>query len=216
MRIYLKHWFLILKNLLSTTNSLNLRKILGIEMKSNWLKVSIVVGLVLLAAFSRLIPHPNNFTAIGALAIFGAYTIQNKWLSSILPLLAMWVSDLVINNIVYGSYTSQMAWFSEGFVWIYAGILAQSIISWFLVSDNKSTNIIASSLFGSIAFFVLSNLGVWVGSNMYPHTLSGLTACFVAAIPFFANTLAGNLFFSFILFGSYFLIERKANAFQTA
>ena len=184
-------------------------------MKSNWIKVSVVVGLVLLAAFSRLIPHPNNFTAIGALAIFGAYTIQNKWLSSILPLLAMWVSDLVINNIVYASYTNSMVWFSEGFGWIYAGVLAQSIISWFLVSDNKFTNIISSSLFGAIAFFVLSNFGVWVG-NMYPHTLSGFTACFASAIPFFANTLAGNLFFCFILFGSYFLIEKKANAFQTA
>jgi hypothetical protein len=192
-----------------------LRKILRVEMKSNWIKVSVVVGLVMLAAFSRLIPHPNNFTAIGALAIFGAYTIQNKWISSILPLLAMWVSDLVINNIVYASYTNTMVWFSEGFVWIYAGVLAQSIISWFLVSDNKFTNIISSSLLGAIAFFILSNVGVWLGS-IYPHTLSGLTACFAAAIPFFANTLAGNLFFSFILFGSYFLIEKKANTFQTA
>jgi hypothetical protein len=202
--------------LLSTTNSLNLRKILCIEMKSNWIKVSVVIGLVVLAAFSRLIPHPNNFTAIGALAIFGAYTVQNKWLSSILPLMAMWVSDLVINNIVYSSYTNSMIWFSEGFVWIYAGVLAHSFISWFLVSNNKFTNIIGSSLFGAIAFFILSNSGVWVGSTMYPFTFSGLTACFGAAIPFFANTLAGNLFFSFILFGSYFLIEKKTTAFQTA
>ena len=201
--------------MLSTTNSLNLRKILCIKMKSNWIKASVIVGMVLLAAFSRLIPHPSNFTAIGALAIFGAYTIQNKWLSSTLPLVAMWLSDLVINNIVYASYTNSMIWVSEGFVWIYAGVLAQSIISWFLISDNKFTNIIGSSLFGAIAFFLLSNFGVWLGS-MYPHTLSGLTTCFAAAIPFFANTLAGNLFFSFILFGSYFLIERKANAFQTA
>lgn len=202
--------------MLSTTNSLNLRKILRVEMKSNWIKVSVVVGLVLLAAFSRLIKHPDNFTAIGAFAIFSAYTIQNKWLSSILPLIAMWVSDLVINNIVYASYTNSMVWVSEGFIWIYAGVLAQSIISWFLVSDNKFTNIIGSSLFGAIAFFILSNFGVWIGSTMYPNTLSGLATCFAAAIPFFANTLAGNLFFSFILFGSYFLIEKKANAFQTA
>jgi multisubunit Na+/H+ antiporter MnhF subunit len=185
-------------------------------MKNNWIKVSIVVVLVLLAAFSRLIPHPTNFTAIGALAIFGAYTIQNKWLSSILPLLAMWVSDLVINNIVYVSYTNTMVWFSEGFLWIYAGVLSQSFISWFIVSDNKFTNVIGSSLFGAIAFFILSNFGVWAGSTMYPNTLSGLATCFAAGIPFFANTLAGNLFFSFILFGSYFFIEKKANAFQTA
>ena len=184
-------------------------------MKSNWIKVSAIAVLVLIAAFSRLIPHPSNFTAIGAIAIFGAYTIQNKWISTIIPLLAMWISDLFINNIVYASYYTSMVWFSEGFAWIYTGILAQSIISWFLISENKFTNITSSSLLGAIAFFILSNIGVWIGSTMYPHTLAGLTTCFGAAIPFFANTLAGNLFFSAILFGSYFLVEKKTNSFQT-
>lgn len=202
--------------MVSTTNSLNLRKIFLPEMKNNWTKLIIISGLVLLAAFSRLIPHPNNFTAIGALAIFGAFSIPNRWLSASLPLVAMWVSDLVINNVIYATPQSSFVWFSEGFIWIYLGVLSHSFASWVAVSNVKAINIASSSLWGAIAFFILSNFGVWAGSSMYPPTFNGLAACFVAAIPFFGNVLVSNLFFSLVLFGTYFLLEKKTNIIQPA
>jgi hypothetical protein len=172
--------------------------------------------LVLLAAFSRLLPHPNNFTAIGALAIFAAMNMPNKWLSALLPLAAMFISDLVINNVVYAAYSPTFVWLSEGFVWIYLGVFAHTVSAWVTSGRSKVVSSAASSVLGAVLFFLLSNYGVWVGSGIYPASQQGLLLCYTAALPFFGNMLLGNLFFCALLFGVHYFLLKNVKVLQTA
>ena len=167
----------------------------------------------LLAAFSRLVPHPSNFTAIGAIAIFGGFMISNRYISILVPIITMWLSDIVLNNIIYPSVN--FTWFSGGFAWIYAGILLHTAITFFF-KKSSVTSVLITSISGAILFFVLSNFGVWISSNMYEHSLSGLLLCYSMALPFFGNLLAGNLVFSILLFGTYYILEKRYPVFQAA
>ena len=185
-------------------------------MKSDWAKTLTITFLVLLAAFSRLAPHPSNFTAIGALAIFAAAIIPNKFLSSLLPLAAMWLSDLAMNNLVYREYYPSFVWFSPGFFWIYAGVFAHNISAWFTIKKVNITSVSGTSVLGATFFFILSNFGVWLGSGRYPTTSEGLLRCYVAALPFFGNMLVSNLFFCTLLFGAHYFLERKIKVLETA
>lgn len=184
-------------------------------MKRNWKYNFAVLSFILLAAFSRLIPHPANFTAIGALAIFGAFAIPNRWLAFTAPLLAMWLSDVLLNNFMLHQPQGFM-WFGQGFVWIYAGVVAHTVATWFVMPKFKTISLALTSMIGALLFFLLSNFGVWFQFDMYPSTFDGLMLCYAAAIPFFGNVLASNLLFSGVLFGSYFLLEKKTNVFETA
>ena len=175
------------------------------------LKTSVISLLILMAAFSRLIPHPSNFTAIGAVAIFAGFLIPNRLLSFVIPMAAMYLSDLVINNLIYG--TTDFIWFTEGTTWIYLGLIAHTL-SAILFKRPTISNIAGASLSGAILFFLISNFGVWYGSGMYEKTLAGLSLCYTAALPFFGNVLAGNLIFCAVLFGAYFFLERKSPAFR--
>lgn len=181
-------------------------------MNKDLLKTSVITLLILITVFSRLIPHPSNFTAIGAVAIFAGFLLPNRFLSLFIPLAAMFVSDLVINNLVYPF--PDFVWFSSGFIWIYLGIIAHTI-SALIFGKPTISGIAGSSISGAILFFILSNFGVWLGSGMYEKSLAGLAICYTAALPFFGNFLAGNIIFSAILFGVYFILERKSQAFRT-
>jgi len=185
-------------------------------MRKDWRKISLLTVLVLLAAFSRLIPHPSNFTAIGAIAIFSAASLTNRWLSFIISMVSMWLSDLVLNNLFYSTSNIGTVWFTEGFVWIYLGIMVHWLAGGWIIRNKSLLAISTASLIGAISFFMLSNFGVWMGNMLYPKTWEGLVLCFASALPFFGNFLMGNLFFSGLLFGAYFLLEKKTSVFQTA
>lgn len=147
--------------------------------------------LTLLCAASRLLPHPPNFTPIGALALFaGAYADRRSaWT---VPLAALLISDAFL-----GFYNPLlMAFVYGGFV--VGGLLGHR----FLREHRSAARIGALAITNSVIFFVLSNFGVWVG-GMYPHTWEGLARCYVMAIPFFRNTLLGDLFYTAALFGLY-------------
>ncbi|MCK9408491.1 MAG: hypothetical protein M0R68_05085 [Bacteroidetes bacterium] len=155
-------------------------------------KTVIGVGLILAAAFSRLIPHPMNFAPITAIALFGGMYFDKR-IAPILPLAALMISDYFL-----GVY--------DGIVWVYIGFLLVSMLG-MLASRNKSIGVIAgSTVSGSVLFFLITNFGVWQSGTFYPLTMSGLAECYVAALPFFRNSLVGDLFYSGVLFGSYALI----------
>lgn len=160
----------------------------------------IAVGLlVLAAAFLRLIPHPPNFAPIVAMALFaGAYVPDKRW-AMLLPLIAMVLSDAVLG------FHSDM--------WVvYASLVAVAALGLLLKGRVRVTTVAAGTVGGSVIFFVLTNLAVWAGSGMYPVTAEGLAACFIAAIPFFQNSLAGDLFYAAVLFGGYAALTRMAPA----
>ncbi len=165
--------------------------------------------LVLAAALSRLLPHPPNFAPIGAMALFGAAYYKQKYLAFIVPIISMWISDLLINNILYNQYFDHFVWFYQGFYWTYGAFILIVIIGFFLLKKVKIKNLIIASLAASVTFFLVSNFGVWASGSMYPKTVSGLLACYTAGIPFLKNTITGDLIYSIALFGAFELAKYR-------
>lgn len=164
----------------------------------------IFAAFLLVAALSRLLPHPYNFTPIGGMALFAGGLLSGKRLFWLVPLLAFWVSDLLVNNVLYASYFDEFVWFGHPFV--YLSLFLIIIIGKLLLKKISIPRLLGGSLAASALFFLLSNFGVWLTGLTYPLSWEGLMACYAAAIPFFQNTVAGDLFYVTLLFGSYTLI----------
>ena len=140
----------------------------------------VALGLIVLAVVTRLIPHPPNFAPITGIALFAAARFQNKGLAILIPFLGLFLTDLVLG-------LSAISFF----VYIGFGLIL------FLGFRTKRTTV-STIMFSSILFFVVSNLGVWL--LYYPLSLEGLLSCFTLAIPFFTNTLLGDLVYTGVLF----------------
>jgi len=167
---------------------------------------ALIVIMILVAAMTRLIPHYPNFTAVGAVALFGGAYLSKR-MAFIVPVVALFISDLFLNNLIYAT---QFPEFYNGFMLfnvkglpVYGAFIAVILIGMFLIKKATVKNVLGSALLASVVFFLITNFAVWAGSVMYPKTLSGLIACFTAAVPFFWNTLLGNVFFVAVLFGGY-------------
>jgi len=163
----------------------------------------IITGFILLAALSRILPHPYNFTPLGAIALFGAaYFTDKKW-AILIPLLAMWVSDVLLNNFFYSSFYEGFTVFTSAMFWVYGSLILIALLGMKFLKKVTIPRVLGSALSASVIFFVVSNFGVWLASPMYPQTLEGLIACYTAAIPFFHNTLAGDVIYCATLFGAF-------------
>ncbi len=172
-------------------------------------RFGVIALMILAAAFSRLIPHPANFAAIGAMALFGAAHFKSKWAAFIVPLLALWLSDLVVTNILYASYYKTFTLFYSGFYWVYGAIALTTVLGFLLLKKVNFGRVAGSGLAASLLFFIVTNFGSWPGNPLYSQDFNGLIACYVAGIPFFGGTLAGNLFYSAVLFGGFALAQRQ-------
>lgn len=151
-------------------------------------------GLILLAILTRFVPHPPNFTALGAIALFSGTYLPKRW-SFLLIILAMLISDAFL-----GFYN----------IWImfsvYGSFAIIAALGWYLKNKAKGVNVLGLSLFSSTIFYLVTNFAVWAAQNMYPKNLAGFFQCYYLAIPFFRNMLFGDLFYVIILFGTYALM----------
>ena len=161
----------------------------------------LLIGLVVAAAATRLLPHPDNFVPVGAMALFGAATLPQRWLAVLLPLAAYYLSDLFLNNVIYAAYFDGFYWGADP--WIYGGVALMVLLGFATLRGSTPgwARIGATAVGATLIFYLLSNFGVWVSGGMYPKTVAGLIACYVAALPFLLNSLAANLIFSGVLFG---------------
>lgn len=161
----------------------------------NALRLSALAGLILAAAASRLIPHAPNFSPIAALAIFGGAIFSDRRLAFFVPLAAMFLSDLAIG------LHSRM--------WVVYGSFALIVCLGFRLRAGAHRDRWIMAVTGSaVSFFVLTNLGEWATSGLYPRTWAGLMQCYVAAIPFFQNTLLSDILYSVVLFGALMLAQK--------
>ena len=182
-------------------------------MKNNPLHLNFiaVTVLIIVAITTRLVPHPANFAPMMAISIFGGALFYKKFWAILIPLISIWISDLLINNIMYGTYYESFQWFYEGFVWQYLVYLLTSVISILLFTGKITSLKIASISIGSaLIFFIVSNFGVWISGTLYPKTLNGLITCYMMGLPFSKATLSSNLLYTFVLFGVYYLIDQKS------
>jgi hypothetical protein len=176
----------------------------------------LLFGMILLAALSRLLPHPPNFSPVEAMALFGGAHFARRATALWVPLAAMFVSDIalgVMNGGIYAEY-----FLSAGFLLVYLCIALSTVLGFALRGRVTALRVTGYSLVGSVLFFLVTNFGVWLGSGMYPQTAAGLASAYVAGIPFFQNTIAGTLFYSAVLFGAFAWLRRRnpSLAMQTA
>ncbi|MFA6949590.1 MAG: DUF6580 family putative transport protein [Lentimicrobiaceae bacterium] len=156
-----------------------------------------VITAILVAAVMRLIPHWPNFTPVAAIAIFGGAYINRKVLAFILPVAAMLISDLII-----GFHTTMLA--------VYAGMLISVGIGMMLRNRVKAGNVVIASVVSSVIFFLITNFAAWyTGLMPYTRDFAGLVQAYIAGVPFFNNGLLGDLFYSTVLFGSFYLVSRR-------
>ncbi|MDB5310790.1 MAG: hypothetical protein JWO38_4992 [Gemmataceae bacterium] len=175
----------------------------------------VLAGLILLAALSRLVPHPPNFAPITAMAVFGAIRYADRRAAVLTPLLALLLSDLV-REALY-RYGLVPEWGLYRGMWAVYGITALIALVGRSARDTRSPAAIAGiTLAGSCLFFVISNFAVWAGGSTYPHTTEGLIACYTAAIPFFRNAFLGDAFYATVLFGGWALAESRLPALRPA
>ncbi len=160
--------------------------------------ILLVIGV---AVMSRLLPHPLNMSPLAGIALFGAASLKNRGLAIALPLLAFWLSDLVLNNTLYRGFYDGVTLVHSGMIWTYGAMILIALIGFIALRKVSMTRLVGASLTSSFLFFAVSNFGVWMSGTMYPKTIEGLVACYVAAIPFFQNTVAGDLFYTLAIFG---------------
>ena len=167
-----------------------------------------LIAIIVVAAFSRLVPHLPNFSPLGAIGLFGAAHFSKKWQAIAIPLSATWLSDLYINNVIYAQYYPQFTWLSQGFYWQYGSYVLITIAGMLIFNKITPTRVLGGALTSTAIFFAVSNFGCWPGSS-YPQNIPGLMQCYVAGIPFLKGTLLGDLFYSTLLFGSFALAQKK-------
>ena len=163
-------------------------------MTANHSRLVTLLGAIVAAAALRLVPHPPNFTPIGAMALFSGAYLGRRPLAFVAPIGALLLSDLIL-----GFYHGQATVYFSVALIVMVGMLALRRVSPIRVG--------AAALASSVLFFIITNLGMWYFSGFYPRTTAGLEACFIAAIPFFQNTVAGDLFYATLLFGGFHLAE---------
>jgi hypothetical protein len=155
----------------------------------------LALALILLAAALRIAPHPWNFTPVGAMALFSGAVLRERRLAFLFPLLALFLGDIFIG-------------FHKLVPVVYASFLINVAIGLWLRDRRTFVRISLAILLGALQFFLVTNFAVWQFLGSFPHTASGLIACYVAGIPFFWNTLAGDALYATLLFGSFALAER--------
>ncbi|MET3112639.1 hypothetical protein AAKU52_000350 [Pedobacter sp. CG_S7] len=180
------------------------------------LRTSILILFILLAAFSRTLPHLPNFSPLAAIGLFGAAYFNKKWQIFLIPIAATWLSDLFINNYIYKEYYPSFTWFYTGFYWQYGSYLLIIVAGILFLKKINTSRVIGSSLLAATLFFLITNFGVWIGSTAYPQNFSGLLACYAAGIPFLKGTLLGNLFYAGVLFFGFSLMQQKYNFLKLA
>jgi hypothetical protein len=166
----------------------------------NIIRIAVIGGMMLLAGLSRLIPHPANFTAIMAVALFGGAKFKSKPIAVVGPLIVMLITDTIIG------YYSLMPF-------VYGCIVVTAVIGTTIGRKSNPLFVIGGSLVSSVLFFLVTNATVWYHNPQFSQDSSGLIACYIYAVPFFKNQLIGDLFFNFILFGSYRLVKARIPSF---
>lgn len=181
-------------------------------MKNQQKSTLIITVLIVIAALSRLLPHPPNFTPVGATALFGTAYFTKKYWAFIIPIITLWLSDLILNNVFYAQYYDGFTWMTTGFLWIIGAFVLIAILGMFTMKNKVSpVNLLGTSIAASGIFFLITNFSVWLSGLTYPKTIEGLIACYTAAVPFFWNTLAGDLFYVAVLFGVYEFVKSHSN-----
>jgi hypothetical protein len=153
------------------------------------------IGMVVLGACARLLPHPWNFTPLIAIGLFAGSQARFAATGVLATLSALALSDAVMG-------------FYSGFWYVYGAMLIPVLLGRLIRNRDGVLAIVAAALGSSVSFFLITNFMVWATYSLYPHTIAGLATCFAAGIPFYQNQLLGDAFYTAALFGGYAVLTR--------
>ncbi len=159
-------------------------------------KLFFLTGIIVLSVFSRLIPHPPNFTSLIAVALFSGVYLDNKTLAIAIPIITMFLSDLIIG-------------FHDLITFVYLSFAIIVVLGFAIRKKKTIINIIVANITAALLFYLLTNLGVWYLGNLYPKSLDGLYLSYLAALPFLTNSILSSLFYSMVIFGGFELAKRN-------
>jgi hypothetical protein len=149
--------------------------------------------IIILAALMRLLPHPANVAPIAAMALFGGVYLDKKY-ALVVPLLALFISDIFLG-------------FHQSMPYVYGSFILTGLIGMWLRRHKSVATVFAGTLASSMLFFLITNFGFWLAFSLYPKTFAGQMDAYLMALPFFRNTLIGDLLYVGLFFGSFELIK---------
>ncbi len=181
------------------------------DTQNAWARPAFLCLLIVATVAMRVVPHPWNFAPVGAVALFGGATFRSKWAAFLVPLSAMFISDVLLSNLKgYDLFTPITAV-------IYACYVFYAALGFWLRSRRQAVPIAGAALTGAVVFYLVTNLAAWWALSTgpgaeYTRDFAGLMSSYVLALPFFGNTLLGDVVFCTMLFGGLALAESKVPA----
>ena len=174
-------------------------------MRENMMKPqAITIAIIIFAlALFRLLPHLPNVSPVAAMALFGGAYFTDKRLAFLVPFIALFLSDLIL-----GLHATM--------IYVYAGFALTVVIGFVLKSRITITNTVFAVVASSLLFFYLTNFGAWMTSGIYAKSSEGLLQAYAAGIPFFQNSLIGNLVYAAAIFGGFFLLQKNVSVLRRA
>ena len=170
---------------------------------------SVLILMIILAAAARFIHLDNqnvwaNFTPVGAVALFGGAYFTDKKKAYLVPLITLFLSDLLINYL----YFHKFVWFYGSAIWIYISFVAMVYIGTHMHKINVA-NVVIASFAAVLIHWLLTDINPWLYGNLYDKSITGYFQSLIAAIPFERSLLMGNLVYGFVLFGGFELAKAK-------
>ena len=176
------------------------------KLNSSFSYLVILAVLIALGVAGRLLPHPPNFTPMAAIALFAGFIFIKRYMAVVAVVSTMILCDYF----AFGSLS--VSWFgSKSMFVVYIALLFPIVFKNFLQKKLGVLRIFGAALASSSVFFLATNFAVWAFSPMYEKTLEGLVLCYTMAIPFFQNTIAGDLIWSGVIFGTYLALRNYSN-----
>jgi hypothetical protein len=166
-----------------------------LQKESLVIRTIVILAMIALAAVLRILPHPWNFTPVGAMALFAGAVIKDRRVAFLFPLVALFVGDIFVG-------------FHKLMPLVYASFLIDVALGYAIRRHRTLARIGGITILGAVQFFLVTNFGVWAFLDGFPRTAAGLIACYVAGLPLLLNTLAGDAFYATLFFGGFALAER--------
>jgi len=160
-------------------------------------RIFIVICFILFASVVRIVPHPWNFAPVGAMALFGGAKLGRSWQAFLFPLAALFCGDIFVG--LYSLRLMSIVYFS----FVLSVLIGIAFRRW-----QSPLPLSLATFLGASQFFVITNFAFWAFGTTYQHTFAGLVTCYIAGLPYFRNTLAGDAFYAALFFGGFALLAR--------
>ncbi|GAB3511235.1 DUF6580 family putative transport protein [Emticicia fontis] len=183
----------------------------------NITRYSTIAAIIVLAALSRFFPHPFNFTPMAAIALFGGAYFSNRWLAFLVPFSAMLISDIMLELLT--------GWgFHSGIPVVYGSFALISLLGIFALQKVTILRVAGAALASSLLFFLITNFAFLYPEapapdpmlGHYPHNWTGIIASYRAGLEFLRNQIVGDQFYSGVVFGGFYLLQRRFEALRVA